>query len=48
MASIEEINDAIFVAKKYGTGEILLFHCVSGYQPQQDSNINLIKTFKEI
>lgn len=48
MASKEEINDAVNVAKKYGSGDILLFHCVSDYPAStEDSNINMIKTFKE-
>ena len=48
MACSEEINDAVITAKKYGTGEILLFHCVSDYPAStKDSNINLIKTLKE-
>ena len=47
MASENEINDAISIAKKFGNGEILLFHCVSDYPAStKDSNIKLIKTFK--
>ena len=43
MASEYEINDALEVARKYGSGEILLFHCVSDYPAfTKDSNINLI------
>ena len=48
MASKDEINDAIYIAKKYGSGDILLFHCVSDYPAStEDSNIKMIKTFKE-
>ena len=47
MASEDEIDDAVNVAKKYGCGDILLFHCISDYPAStKDSNINLIKTFK--
>lgn len=48
MSQKEEINDAIEVAKNYGCGDILLFHCVSDYPAStKDANINLIKTLKE-
>jgi len=48
MASEVEISEAITTAKKYGNGEILLFHCISDYPAStKDSNINLIKTFKD-
>ncbi len=48
MASLEEISDAIKVAKKYGNGEILLFHCVSNYPAAtSDANIKMIKVLKE-
>ena len=47
MASREEINDAVSIAKEFGSGEILLFHCVSDYPASsKDSNINMIKTLK--
>jgi len=48
MASEREIDEAVEVAKKYGTGEIILFHCISSYPAlTDDSNINLIKTLKK-
>ena len=48
MASESEINDAIKVAKDFGNGEILLFHCISSYPAKtSESNIRMIKTLKE-
>ena len=48
MATKEEIEDALSTANKYGCGDILLFHCVSDYPAStEESNINMIKTFKE-
>ena len=48
MASEEEINDAVKVAKDFGNGQILLFHCISSYPaPLEDSNLRLIKTLRE-
>ena len=48
MASKNEIDDAINTAKKYGSGDILLFHCVSDYPAAtKDSNIKLINYLKE-
>ena len=47
MSSEIEINEALEVAKNYGNGEILLFHCISSYPAAtSDSNINMIKTLK--
>ena len=31
MASLEEIGEALEVAKTYGSGDVLLFHCISSY-----------------
>ena len=48
MASQKEIDDAVKIAKDYGTGEILLFHCISSYPaPSKEANISLIKTLKD-
>ena len=48
MASQEEINEAVKVAKDFGNGQILLFHCISSYPaPSKDSNLRLIKTLRE-
>ena len=48
MASEEEIDNAVRIAKDYGNGELLLFHCVSSYPaPTEDSNIKLIKTLRQ-
>ena len=40
MATVEEIDEALEVAKKNGAGEICLFHCISGY-PTPASQANL-------
>lgn len=40
MASIEEIDEALVVARDNGAGEICLFHCISGY-PTPASQANL-------
>lgn len=48
MASEEEIDNAVGIAKDYGNGEVLLFHCVSSYPAlTEDSNIKLIKTLRQ-
>jgi len=48
MASEIEIEEAVKVAIDNGTGEILLFHCVSCYPaPTYASNLNMIKTLKD-
>ncbi len=47
MASKDEIDDAVNVVKKYGSGDLLLFHCISDYPAAtEESNINLIRTLK--
>ncbi len=40
MATIVEIEEALTVARDYGSGEIALLHCISGY-PTPASKINL-------
>ena len=40
MATIDEISDALNTALKYGSGEILLFHCISSY-PASITDCNL-------
>ena len=48
MASEEEIDDAVKVAKENGNGQILLFHCISSYPaPSKGSNIKMIKTLRK-
>jgi len=48
MASEEEIDEAVKVAKDYGNGQILLFHCISSYPaPTKDANVGLIKTLRD-
>jgi len=47
MASLQEIGEALNVALKYGTGEILLFHCISSYPaPLEESNLNNIRALR--
>ncbi len=48
MASESEIDEAVKVAKNFGNGKILLFHCISSYPaPLKDANIRLIKTLRD-
>ena len=48
MASENEIDDAVRIAKDYGNGQLLLFHCVSSYPAlSEDSNIKLIKNLRQ-
>ena len=42
MASLEEINDAVRIAKKYGSKEVHLLHCTSIY-PAPSKLLNLDK-----
>jgi pseudaminic acid synthase len=43
-ASLDEISEALSVARKAGAEEILLFHCISSYPaPIEESNLNHIK-----
>ncbi len=47
MASEDEIDEAVEVARKYGNGEILLFHCISSYPaPTSDSNVQMITSLR--
>ena len=48
--SVSEVRDALDTALTYGSGEILLFHCISSYPASlADSNLKniefLIKEF---
>jgi pseudaminic acid synthase len=44
MASVSEVEEALNTALKYGSGEILLFHCISSYPaPLEDSNLKNIE-----
>jgi len=43
MANLEEIEEAVTAARRTGTGEIVLLHCVSGYPtPPGDTNLMTI------
>lgn len=48
MANYEEISEAYEVALKYGSGDVALLHCVSGYPaPEEDYNIRTIPDMLE-
>ena len=48
MANEEEINDAVDVVKKYGCGDYVILHCVSGYPtPVDQINLNTINLLQE-
>jgi len=48
MANLNEISDAIKVAKENGTGEVALFHCISSYPtPLEKANLNGIVSLKK-
>tara|TARA_B100000900_G_C20596348_1_gene723548 strand:- start:331 stop:1350 length:1020 start_codon:yes stop_codon:yes gene_type:complete len=48
MANEEEIQDAVDVVKKYGCGDFVLLHCVSGYPtPVEQINLDTINLLKE-
>jgi N-acetylneuraminate synthase len=45
MASLSEIGEAVEVARSYGSGDILLFHCISSYPAKtEESNLTNILT----
>lgn len=48
MASLEEISEALNVAIKYGSGDVMLLHCVSSYPAKtseyQLNNISFLKS----
>lgn len=47
MANLEEIAEALEVAKTFGGGDVLLFHCISSYPtPVHDSSLANIITLK--
>jgi pseudaminic acid synthase len=40
MANLEEIGEAMATARRYGSGEIVLLHCISGYPtPPEEANL---------
>lgn len=40
MADLTEISEAVDTARRYGSGEIVLLHCISGYPtPPEESNL---------
>ena len=48
MANAEEIEEAVEIAINYGSGELTLLHCVSGYPaPAIDYNLHTIKDMRE-
>lgn len=48
MANQNEIQDAVDTALKYGSGELTLLHCISGYPaPAADYNLTTLKDMKE-
>ena len=48
MANEDEINDAINVVNKYGSGDFVLLHCVSGYPtPVDQINLETITLLKD-
>jgi pseudaminic acid synthase len=48
MASLEEITEAVSVAKGAGCNQLALLHCVSGYPASpEDYNLNTIKDLRE-
>ena len=48
LSGLNEIEDALHVARKYGNGEILLFHCISSYPAKaQDSCLQNIKVLSD-
>ena len=47
MADQREIHDAVDTALKYGSGELILLHCISGYPaPADNYNLHTIKDMK--
>jgi len=48
MANESEINDAVETALRFGSGELALLHCVSGYPaPAQEYNLLTLKDMRE-
>ena len=48
MANVEEIAEAVSVAKSYGSGELILLHCVSSYPaPFEESHLRTIADLSE-
>ena len=48
MGSVGEVREALETALKYGSGEVLLFHCISSYPASlTDSNLKNIEYLKK-
>lgn len=48
MAKFNEIKEALEVVRKYGSGMVLLFHCISSYPaPIEESNLKNIEFLKK-
>ena len=49
MANEEEIQDAVEVVKKYGCGDFIILHCVSGYPtPVEEINLDTINSISKL
>ena len=47
MANQKEIREAVDTALKYGSGQLTLLHCISGYPaPAGDYNLHTLKDMK--
>ena len=48
LATLEEIATSVEVARKHGSGELILLHCISGYPtPLEQANIRLMTQLRE-
>lgn len=48
MANLDEISEAMETARRYGSGEIVLLHCTSGYPtPSEESNLRTLPDLAE-
>jgi len=48
MANLDEVRDALDVALEYGSGEVLLFHCISSYPaPTEESNLRSLEVLRK-
>ena len=47
MATLEEINDAVRIIRRYGCKKYILLKCTSNYPAAKDSNLNTIIDLKK-
>ena len=48
MANLEEIGEAMETARRHGSGEIVLLHCISGYPtPAEEANLRTLPDLAE-